>query len=276
MSDATTRSETVMDCSRVIRDEIADRYVAGRLNADDAAAFEEHYFTCPRCFEEMEAWRRMRTALDRTGGASRPAPAILRRAWLWPVAAAAVILIGLTIFQSRRQDAPPQRAAGPAPAPQPPPEMVTARLAELSAVTAAPYQPARLRGASDEAVRQFQQAMTRYQAADYAGAAQGLEVAARLDAGAPSIQFYLGICHLLTGDADRAIERLNATIALGPSAYVEEAQFHLAKALLRKGDVAGARSALTKTVELKGDREADAQRLLRDLASLDPRAGGSQ
>lgn len=40
-----------------MRDEIAERYVAGRLNEEDRRAFEARYFTCVRCFEELKAYQ---------------------------------------------------------------------------------------------------------------------------------------------------------------------------------------------------------------------------
>jgi anti-sigma-K factor RskA len=36
-------------------DELAERYVLGFLSGEDAAAFEDHYITCPHCADVVQA-----------------------------------------------------------------------------------------------------------------------------------------------------------------------------------------------------------------------------
>ena len=52
-----------MDHSYIDEHEIAERYVLGRLAAQDAQAFEEHYLGCPECLDRLEAVEAMRQGL---------------------------------------------------------------------------------------------------------------------------------------------------------------------------------------------------------------------
>jgi hypothetical protein len=56
-ANTTTPTSHGMDCTRVAREEIAERYLVGDLSDGDRNAFEEHYFECARCFEELDALR---------------------------------------------------------------------------------------------------------------------------------------------------------------------------------------------------------------------------
>ena len=42
-ANATNSSKDTMDCDRVAREEILERYLAGGLSEEDRDAFEEHY-----------------------------------------------------------------------------------------------------------------------------------------------------------------------------------------------------------------------------------------
>ena len=61
------------------------------------------------------------------------------------------------------------------------------------------------------------------------------------------------------GQDDAAIDQLRATIALGDSAYLEDAHFYLAKAFLRRKDLGAAETQLKKLIELRGSRSDEAQ-----------------
>lgn len=272
MSDPTThRGEGTIDCARVMRDEITEQYVAGTLDTADQEAFEQHYFVCSRCFDELRAYRMIRAELERTGHSEVPSAGLIedRRIRWWPwIAAAAVVILGIAIWRAQRPpDSPPPVVTTLSPAPAPAPQEPVVSLAELSAVEPPAYRPARLRSTPDAPTRRFRDAMSRYQKGDYAGAIEGLEEAVRLDPASSAGHFYLGACQLLVNDPDRAIAALQAAVALGESAYLEEAQFYLAKAFLRKGEASTARAALQKTIGLRGDREAEARMLLDALGS---------
>ncbi len=296
-----------MQCEQVLRDEIAERYLRGALSAADQEAFEHHYFECASCFDELENLRLLRQALAR-GAAAGEAGSGARGGWApwtWAAAAAVVALIAGGVYwrfvSSNRPSGVPneperrvaeQRPAAPVqPAPEAPsrqlPETASsaqpgppsstgaaqaaarsAALAALAVVKAPPYTPALLRGPLDEAERRFREAMRLYVARDYAGAKAGLRSAAALDRERPDIAFFLGICALLTDEPGVAIAELRRTIALGDSPYLEEAHFYLAKAHIRRGELAAAASQLKATVRLRGEREQEARELLQKLEAF--------
>jgi len=268
-----------MDCQRVMREQLSEKYVSGALDDADRDAYELHYFDCARCSNELEALVLLRAELERSTPRSGDAPTGAGdRRWPWlALAAAAVVVAAIAVF--RWQSAPEPEAtvaeAAPIQAPSSSPVespaasvdtvAVLARLAEVSPPV---YTPATLRSTPSPAVRRFRQAMESYARADYAEAVPGLEEAAAMDASLPQVPFFLGACHLFTGDVDRAIGAWRIVVGLGESAYLEEARFYLAKAFLKKGDVTGARTELEATVALAGDREAEARDLLRQLQDV--------
>jgi tetratricopeptide (TPR) repeat protein len=138
-------------------------------------------------------------------------------------------------------------------------------LSVLASVEPPPYIPLSLRGPRSEAAARFDAAMRRYAARDYAGAVPDLSAAARLNPNAAHVAFFLAICQLLTDQLDVAVVGLQNTIALGDSPYLEEAHYYLAKARLRQGDLRAAQMELKRTIELRGQLEADARRLLAQV-----------
>jgi hypothetical protein len=102
---------TIMDHNEAVRLEAAEKYVLGTLPKEQHAAYEEHYFDCPACAEEikatvafMESARQVvrEQALEPVG-AKRLAPAAattggwlawLRPAFAVPVLAALLLFIG--------------------------------------------------------------------------------------------------------------------------------------------------------------------------------------
>jgi len=168
--------------------------------------------------------------------------------------------IGIEQKVEKQTPAEPER---PKPAPPTAPSV-----AELVRVTPPRYVPVTLRGPTDEAAKRFREAMQHYAKGKYGAAILGLRAAAELDPRAPNVQFFLGICYLLTGQIDTAIAELKKTVALGDSPYLEEAHFYLAKAFLRQGNVVAARNELKKTIELRGELESEAQKLLGQLQML--------
>lgn len=286
MSAATTNSfKAPTNCEQVMKGEITEKYLLGQLDEADQEAFEQHYFECPRCFEELQTYRALQTELRQAGAAIRAEPlrgGLMWQRWAW-VGGIAVMLLAIGLGVWLRQPAPgvqpsPPEAAEPAPGvevqpglevPQqePPPPLVPS-LSELARVEPPRYIPARLRGAGDEATERFREAMQHYVKGDYGAAIPRLRAVAELNPKAADGSFFLGICYLLTDRTDAAIESLRRTVALGDSLYLEEAQFYLAKAYLRKGDLGAAAEELQKTIQLQGELESKAQGLLRKLQTL--------
>ena len=107
--------------------------------------------------------------------------------------------------------------------------------------------------------------MKAYARGEYQAAVPGLAAASKLDPEAAHIQFYLGISRLLSNQPSTAIDSLRRTIALGDSPFREDAHFYLAKAYLKTANVESAVKELTTTVELRGERAAEAERIFREL-----------
>ncbi len=239
-----------MPCLQPGRDELTERYVRGELGEAEREEFEAHYFECDDCLEELEIRYSLRETLAKTRSAIEArAPARLTELWKLWLPAAAVLLVALGLAFWLRP--------GPSDA-----------LSKLARIEPPAYEPVRLRGGEDEATASFRQAMELYRQGEYAAAIPGLEAASRLDPEAPDFAFFLGSCYLLTGQTDQGIESLRRTVRLGDTAYLEEALLLLARAHLGKGDLGKARADLENALQLQGDRESEARRLLKEVEDL--------
>jgi tetratricopeptide (TPR) repeat protein len=263
-----------MNCDQIIKREIAERYLLRGLSEADQEAFEQHYFECPRCFEELQTYRALQLELKRAAPAisAERADTRIGSTWAWAAAAAvAVLVIGVSTWL--REKGPVTRSVQTpvqqAPARQQPVEPSVPSLSELTQVQPPPYVPATFRGPEDEARRQFRQAMQLYSKGDFQAAISGLRSASKLDPKAPDISFFLGVCYLLTGRPDTAINHLRATVPLGDSPYLEDAHFYLAKAYIQKRNLDAARGELRKLIELQGERKKEAQWLMEQIELLE-------
>ena len=239
-----------MDCALVKDENLSARYLLGELSEDERVAFEEHFFECEKCFEELETLRAVQVELADFEDAAQPKIPGRGPRRIWFIAAgvaAAVVAIGIAL----------QFFA--------PPIAVSPELLELARFEAPSYRAVRLRGPVDEAQQRFRTAMEFYSKGDYISAIPGLEEAASLDPKAPDISFFLGSCYLLTGRDSDGINTLQHTVALGETVFLEEARLLLAKAHLRIGAVEPARSQLQQALELNGDFVEEARFLLEQL-----------
>jgi tetratricopeptide (TPR) repeat protein len=278
-----------MDCARVAREEIAERYLVGGLSDEDRNAFEEHYFECARCFEELEALQAIQTELRQPGAGNGPSTGhLFLPRWAPAAGLAAAILLAISVAvwmrplqPSRRpepafteQPSPGQPSEAP-PQPQQPGRAVTPEpsLEQLARFDPPRYEPPTLRDVPDEATARFLRGMERYRKAEYAAAVEDLRRAAESDPDAAHIRFFLGVTHLMLGHDADAIDRLQATIALGDSAYLEEAHWYLAKAFLRRKDLGAAEAELKKLIQLRGSASDAAGRLLAQIEQLKDRLG---
>jgi tetratricopeptide (TPR) repeat protein len=281
-ANATNSSKRRMDCGRVAREEILEGYLMGRLNEEERDAFEEHYFECARCFDELQTLRAIRGELRHRGAEfeTRPTHSFLRWATAAGLAAAVVLAVAVQLWmrpvlpsgQPEATNAPtaPQAQLPETPRPQQPEARVAPgpSLEELARVEPPRYEPLRLRGAPDEATEQFKRGMERYRMADYTQAVEDLRAAAELDPGAAHIRFFLGICHLMLGQDNAAVDRLRATIALGDSPYLEDARLYLAKAYLRQRNLGAAETQLKRLIQLGGSESGEARQLLTQVERL--------
>jgi TolA-binding protein len=291
-------------CTWTERDEVFAAYARDALSPEDRDAFEEHFFSCEACCDKLQTLQAVQAQLRSRPGEAPAAHVAQARPWRWalvPVAAGVVLLAAIALWPTGRAPVAPASTVSQAPRPQPPagapaaqipaaerpvqppPALVAPEigpvapaakppapapvvaLAVLAHVEPPPYIPLSLRGPRNEAAARFDAAMRRYASRDYAGAIPDLSAAARLSPSSSHVSFFLAICQLLTDQLDAAIAGLENTIDLGETPYLEEAHFYLAKARLRQGDVRAAQSELKRTIELKGQLEADARRLLAQV-----------
>lgn len=279
-----------MNCEQVLQGDIAGRYILNQLSVDEQESFELHYFDCERCLQYLEICRGLQVALDETTSVAHleKFEKTVRWSWTWRLAIAVVLLaLGFTVWSRR-----PAREPSPPVAVTTLPHAATAEtelhpqarsdtqqsstdksiaftLSELAQFQPPQYVPTTLRGAEDEATIRFREAMSNYKRGAYASSIPALISASQLNPNAANVNFFLGICYLLTGDTDAAIGALRRTVALGDTPYLEEAHFYLAKALIRKRDLNGARSELRDTIQLRGEVEGKAQLLLEQLEAVD-------
>jgi hypothetical protein len=84
-----------MDHARIDEDQLAQRYLMGKLDAESRHRFEEHFVDCPACLETLETFESLRTALKELPpgipAAMATAPG---RPWpAWALLAAACVLM---------------------------------------------------------------------------------------------------------------------------------------------------------------------------------------
>jgi len=251
-------------CDEIERDEIAERYLSGRLGEEASAEFEAHYFDCSRCLEHVGRLESARHALAGDGGPGADVPRWRRR--LWPaagaLAAAAIVVLAVRVIDEPSAPAPNLPVTRDVELPR---EPAAPNLGRLGAIEPPRFTPPRLRSGAGEARRLFIDAMRSYERGDYAGAVRGLEAAVRADPAYPAAHFFLGVCFLQLDRRADAIGYLREAARLGESPYLEDAHFFLAKALIRDGDVAAARGELRTVLALEGDRRDEASRLLAEL-----------
>lgn len=265
-----------MDCPDAVPEELVESYVLGRLGEAASEAFEDHYFDCHACLARLETLSALPTALRRRARpAARPQRAAIPRRWLpagagvaASLAALATAWLGFRLVTER----PRERASTPSTLAESPPSVHATgpRLAEWARITPPPFRPPSLRGPNGESP-EFRTAMEHYAQSDYARAMAGLEQAVRLRPGDAAARFFLGACHLLTSRITEGIGRLEETIALGESPYLEEARLYLAKALVRQGRLDEAAAQLQRASELRGDLEDEAREGLRRIRESLPR-----
>jgi putative zinc finger protein len=85
-------------------EDLVRSYLAGKLSTAEAESFEEHFFACDPCWQEVEAANELREALQRAGS---PRQVIYpHRWWIGGLAAAAMaafVFIGVREYTEQRQ-----------------------------------------------------------------------------------------------------------------------------------------------------------------------------
>jgi hypothetical protein len=195
----------------------AARYVAGQLPDAERIAFEDHFVMCADCQREVEFASAIRLGTDTQRASASTISSRVRRAprrWIGGGLAIAAGIAAIIILRT---------SASPA-------------LTALGGVREAPvYLGVAVRGTPGRADSIFENAMTAYEARDYATAAAGLRTA--LAAGQDSVptEFFLGASLLMSNDARGAAAAFDDVVARREPVYFDEARLYEAKALLRLG-----------------------------------------
>jgi len=190
-----------------------------------------------------------------------------RRFWFGLYGFTALILtIAVVVFawlasQSRKEAGEGRTASAPAPPTGHVSEDRYRLIAQFVPPSYVPESPAR-----NDAPSEFNDAMKRYQGADYSGAIVPLRAAVKKAPALPAAHYFLGICLLATGQRDAGISELRAAIELGDARYSNGARFYLAKGLLRAGDIRGARNELQQVVSTDNDYRQLGQVMLSQIA----------
>jgi TolA-binding protein len=250
--------EIEMLCEEIRKDGVAERYIQGDLDETEREAYERHYFACEECLAELETLEGLRTALSQAKPPGRAIPA-----WAWVLAACLILTLGIRLTWTARHAPAPQLAQTlpntPSPAPAQP------NLLALAEFQPPAYSAAVMRGTESEATLVFRKAMDLYQRGDFGRAANGLRKAVALDKEDPAARFYLGVSQLLAGQPDGGLRALRATIAMGETDFREQAQFYLAKGLLRTGDAGEAHRLLASVARSRSPLRGEALQLLDKL-----------
>jgi len=112
-------------------------------------------------------------------------------------------------------------------------------------------------------------ALALYRARDYRGALAALEKSRERAPRDPMVLFYAGVSRLALGNAREATRDLEEVALLGSSEFRAPAEWYLALAHLRNGDLGAARSRLERIAEAGGFYRAQARALLSEWSKLD-------
>jgi hypothetical protein len=87
-----------MNCIEISEQEVLERYLLNQLSDSEQDTFEQHYFECSSCFEQLQIARtiQVNAALEKTNEGANFSPSVLSasRSWIWAVAVAGLILAG--------------------------------------------------------------------------------------------------------------------------------------------------------------------------------------
>jgi hypothetical protein len=256
----------MLDCADIKVRDLAERYLLDALDESDRRIYEEHFFNCQRCFAELQMLATLSEGLRLDEG-DLVSEAKKRTLIPWILAAMVVVVLGASfgaaIWLGSRQPPPSGSALAGLSASD---RSVIEDFARLEAVS---YESLRMRGIGNDARSKFRAGMEHYAAGEFVAARGVLADARDLDPDAPDIAFYLGVTQLMTGERAEGTQTLESTVAMGDTAFLEDALLYLARASWAEDDWAGTRSNLERVVALEGDREDLARRPLEILRRLE-------
>lgn len=237
-------SESTRTCDA----ERLEQYVAGRLDEVTRDAVEQHVLECEACAEDVQLLAALRAGLSTSRASFIP--------WISAVAAVAVLAIGAGIVRNQRGSVP--LPASPPAAREP--VAVQPDLDALASFTPPPYLSLRTRAAESPTDRAFDAAMESYNAGRYDRAADLLAEVVKRSPDHEAASLFFGISLLAGGRPADAVEPLTRVIERDGT-HTGLARLMLARAHLRRKDVAAARREL-ETVTAGADPEASQARAL--------------
>ncbi len=204
-------------CDEAAEGQLAMRYLAGTLAAEQEDRFEEHLLGCARCQDEL---RFMAAAGEALRERKR------RRRSLWPAGMAVAAAAGLVALLIVR----PQAGQ---------------HLTKLGALDAPPiYLGMAVRSEDTRVDSLFDAAMQAYEANEYDEAVATFDAALAAGAERPPVEFFQAASLLMLNRAERAARTFGRVIGYGDTPYLPEAHFYRAKARLRLGRAADAMADL--------------------------------
>jgi hypothetical protein len=144
----------------------------------------------------------------------------------------------------------------------------TTELALLADVQLPGYSAPQLRDGepADADHTAFSAGMQAYAQGDCGSALDALAKVAAPAKDAVAANLYSGLCRLKARQLDRAEASFAAVYAAGDTPALETAEYFMAQAMLLRGDAAGSKIWLNRTVALHGDYEGRAQKQIAALA----------
>jgi len=269
-------------CTGTRAEMLAADYLRGTLPDDEARSFEEHYFSCDRCFEHLRALQAAQGVLRETPAEVHPPRRNTRRwTWAFAMAAAAILIAALAIHRSgptgqvAKQNVAVQAPAVPAseaPVASAQRPVTAAKesdqkieIASLADQTLPPYHATQVRGASAD--EHFEAGMSAYLSKDCAAAVRELKRVPKNSDNSDAAAFYAGACNYKLRNFIAAQSSLRS-LANQDSPLSEAARYSLAQVALLQENSAEAQQWLRDVVALHGDYEGRAREQLRKLASL--------
>jgi CHAT domain-containing protein len=202
-----------LDHASIEEHDLVSRYIGQKLSPEEAEAFEEHYFGCDRCWEEVQAATEVRAALsgkvasqlEKGAGTPEQAP-VIRGPWRNPAllaAAAAGAVIALAgIFVWRAAPARLGKETG---------------LASLVAAVgeARPVEPRLTGGFAYAPFRRSAETSPTTPSWEVLAEAARIKKAAEANPSTERLH-ELGIAHLVLGEAGQAVSRLEEALLQSP------------------------------------------------------------
>ena len=318
--------------------EMAEQYLLGELQGPEAEQFENHFFSCELCHEQLRTLMDVREVLAAgpVAGpaivAAAPGPRIpaprkqfstrilafpVPMAVLGSIAAMLLVVAVLVSVQrsamapaghgeSAKVAAPPQQTAPGIDTAQTPAAVqktaargkdsdaktgstgsgdtgsgdtggsekssasesaLPTELALMADVHLPGYQAPQLRG-GDVANADHAEFTTGMQAYAQGDCSSALPALAKVPSAAPdglAAKLYSGLCELQGRQLDQAQASFTVVTAAGDTPELETAEYFIAQTLLLRGDAAGAKDWLNRTVALHGDYEVRAQQQIAQL-----------